>query len=385
MASRWPATLRLWTTDHRLLLDGPRATPAEIERALHTVNAGNLFGYRFQYPPMRVGLHEVYWHRPLVAFQDVRSGQAPGSARCSTRLPDRLRPGCTRSEKTDRALAAPVTARAASDGCVDLSTGFMARSPTTPVSTSASSWIAVHLLGDAPLPHSFARHLLDTARNADARQLAGSAADARSSNSEAGQRLVERPARRHRAWPRTRPARAADLSTARRRRDFEVKYWKTIAALAEGKYLNKEQRRLRARRADAEALACITTAISMRWATTVLELLSQSRRSGGHDREGAGRRSAVLVADRFRLSLDGRLAATISKAHVEERDLIVVHSRPRSKPSRHHGRPLRHGLHGATTTTRLWRRRRPARRGRRRRQSLGHRDAACWRHQSSWN
>ena len=29
---------------------------------------GGLFGYRFLFPPMRVGRHEVYWHRPLVAY-----------------------------------------------------------------------------------------------------------------------------------------------------------------------------------------------------------------------------------------------------------------------------------------------------------------------------
>ena len=34
------------------------------------VQAGGLFGYRFQYPAMRVGRHELYWHRPLVAYMD---------------------------------------------------------------------------------------------------------------------------------------------------------------------------------------------------------------------------------------------------------------------------------------------------------------------------
>src|SRR5262249_60527856 len=30
----------------------------------------------FQYPAMRVGRHEIYWQRPLVAHRDARTGQA---------------------------------------------------------------------------------------------------------------------------------------------------------------------------------------------------------------------------------------------------------------------------------------------------------------------
>ena len=66
--------VQLWTEDSRLLLDGPNATPAELKLAMRTVQAGGLFGYRFQFPAMRVGRYEVYWHRPLVAYRD-RSGE----------------------------------------------------------------------------------------------------------------------------------------------------------------------------------------------------------------------------------------------------------------------------------------------------------------------
>ena len=61
--------VQLWTEDHRLLLDGPNATPEQLKHAMRTVQGGGLFGYRFQFPAMRVGRHEVYWHRPLVAYQ----------------------------------------------------------------------------------------------------------------------------------------------------------------------------------------------------------------------------------------------------------------------------------------------------------------------------
>src|SRR5262249_43250219 len=58
---------QLWTHDWQLLLDGPRATGADIERAAAALAEGGLFGYRFQWLAMRVGRREVYWHRLLAA------------------------------------------------------------------------------------------------------------------------------------------------------------------------------------------------------------------------------------------------------------------------------------------------------------------------------
>ena len=70
---------QIWTEDFRLLLDGPRATAAELARAAERLAAGGLFGYRLFYPPMRVGRHEVFWHRPLVAYLAPRR---PAGRRC---------------------------------------------------------------------------------------------------------------------------------------------------------------------------------------------------------------------------------------------------------------------------------------------------------------
>ncbi|HYA13198.1 MAG TPA: M28 family peptidase, partial [Syntrophales bacterium] len=58
---------QIWAQDHRLILDGPNADKAEISAAIRSINQGGLFGYRFYYPPMRVGSYQIYWHRPLVA------------------------------------------------------------------------------------------------------------------------------------------------------------------------------------------------------------------------------------------------------------------------------------------------------------------------------
>ena len=60
--------VQMWTQDGELLLDGPSATPEQIKHAMRIAQAGGVFGYRFQNPAVRVGAHEVYWHRPLVAY-----------------------------------------------------------------------------------------------------------------------------------------------------------------------------------------------------------------------------------------------------------------------------------------------------------------------------
>ncbi|MBI3724544.1 M28 family peptidase [bacterium] len=58
---------QVWTDKHRALLDGPRASREELERAKATVLRGGHFGFRFFFPPMQAGERSVFWHRPLVA------------------------------------------------------------------------------------------------------------------------------------------------------------------------------------------------------------------------------------------------------------------------------------------------------------------------------
>src|SRR5262249_42411865 len=55
---------QVWTDDARLVLDGPNGSPAELDDAFAAMARGGVFGYRFQFPAMRVGPHELYWHRP---------------------------------------------------------------------------------------------------------------------------------------------------------------------------------------------------------------------------------------------------------------------------------------------------------------------------------
>ena len=63
----------LWNNKFELLLNGPEADRRKIMDVEKTLSKGGLFGYRFFYPPMRVGEYEIYLHRPLVAFVPLES------------------------------------------------------------------------------------------------------------------------------------------------------------------------------------------------------------------------------------------------------------------------------------------------------------------------
>jgi len=58
-----------------LVLDGPRAGRKEIGEAARKILGGGLYRYRFYFPPMQVGKHEVFWHRPLIAFLEQGTNQ----------------------------------------------------------------------------------------------------------------------------------------------------------------------------------------------------------------------------------------------------------------------------------------------------------------------
>jgi hypothetical protein len=58
---------QIWTRDGDLILNGPTATRTEIRSAAIRILEGGIFLYRFHFPAMRVGRHDVYWQRPLAA------------------------------------------------------------------------------------------------------------------------------------------------------------------------------------------------------------------------------------------------------------------------------------------------------------------------------
>ncbi len=64
---------QIWSNNFKLLLNGPEAGKSDLARVEKAISKGGLFGYRFFYPPMRFGEHDIYLHRPLVAFLPLQS------------------------------------------------------------------------------------------------------------------------------------------------------------------------------------------------------------------------------------------------------------------------------------------------------------------------
>jgi hypothetical protein len=233
---------QMWAHDFRPLLDGPRADYHAITRAADVVKAGGMFGYRFVYPAMRLGRHELYWHRPLVAYH-TGTGQpavlpdAPTGYLTAYRAdrPDLTRP----VELWPRLLCRDLHAAA-----LELYRHLPHRGPQHAglnIRKLLDTW---QLLGERPLPRSFARQLLtldkDTTLNGWLASLGEKASDPERGRWLAGElrRRLEpedppaRGARRTRA-----PASLTYRHTARR--SFEVAYWKTIAFLSAGNYQTK--------------------------------------------------------------------------------------------------------------------------------------------------
>jgi hypothetical protein len=241
--------VQLWLPDGRLLLDGPTAPPEAIKRAFETVEAGGVFGYRFQFPAMRVGRHEVYWHRPVAAFLSPATGAAE-------MIPDAplgyltAYPTGGKSKAAD-SRAAYAVPQAALERPVEL----WPRLDDRPLLRAAVAHVNlpgngkqvatarnVRKLFDAaeltggPLPRRLAFRILTHPNksmldNWLATLPAGEIAD--------GVCQLLEPAAT--PLPRRRGAAVPDSLTYARTatRAFEVAYWKTIVALAEGKFLNK--------------------------------------------------------------------------------------------------------------------------------------------------
>jgi len=233
--------VQIWTQDCERLLDGPNARPEEIKQAARLMEQGGLFGYRFQFPAMRVGCHQLYWHRPLVAFMSRQTNQP-------TVLPTAPAGWLTGYDGKNPDLSRPI----------ELWPRLLRREPYVaslhlfehapdhrPHQTSRNVRRLLDsrfLTGGKPVPQSLARQLLhvpkhetldawldclpDKARDPDlARLLVEKLREGLTSNgrSQAGRR---------------RPAKSLTYDQTARR-EFEVDYWRTIATLAEGKYLNK--------------------------------------------------------------------------------------------------------------------------------------------------
>ncbi|HYA49147.1 MAG TPA: M28 family peptidase [Burkholderiales bacterium] len=239
---------QLWTEDSRLLLDGPKATPAELYRAGEAVARGGLFRYRFEFPAMRVGRHEVYWHRPLAAFWSDRTSRAevlPGAPLgCLTAYP---------ADSPDPARPVWLWPRllrrepylAALQGYSHLREHYTHQTPLNILALLDG----FELRGGRRLPREFARHILRLAEETPLDDwiaaLPGLAADAASGDAvrRAIESVLEPPASvaARPGGAAATPAVPASLTfAATATRAFEENLWNDIAFLAHGRYVNKD-------------------------------------------------------------------------------------------------------------------------------------------------
>jgi hypothetical protein len=328
---------QIWTQDFHLLLDGPKACPEDIKKAAHQVEQGGLFGYRFQFPAMRVGPHEIYWHRPLVAYWSNRTNQPAVVADAPL--------GYFTAYRADRLnLARPIELwprllrREPYLASLHLFEHAAEHRPHLTSRNVRKLLDGQYLRAGRPLPRSLARQLLTLAKHEtlddwlDRLPERAHDPDLARWLAEVLRRTVE-PLLPQSKLPLPSGERVGVRGKKRRetggvtfartsQRSFEVAYWKTIAFLAEGKYRNKNnadcvrdpvtQRHLTHHQRDLEALGDYLLAYYRR-------IIGAARMTG---KALAGELPFQWQTDFDFSWSEGWLKNREAKTH--ERDLIVV-------------------------------------------------------------
>ena len=215
--------VQIWTGDFQLLLDGPRAGRADIEQTIHAMAAGGIFGYRFLFPAMRAGDYEVYWQRPLVTYlQDDRitvahDGPLGYLTAYRTDQPDLSHP----VELWPRILDRP-----AHRAAIRLSQGTEHPHHHQDTIRARKILEAAEPLNGL-LPRSFARNL--TNPHEEIERWIGSLPD----------KTLQESLRRVITDAGPLPDEALTYHRTSRR-SFEVDYWRTIAELSAGRFINKD-------------------------------------------------------------------------------------------------------------------------------------------------
>ena len=262
---------QIWTRHYQLLLDGPQASREQLERAAEALRAGGHFGYRFHFPGMRVGMHEVYWQRPLVAYRSAETKEikvlSEAPLGCLTAY-------CAANPRLDepielwpRVLDRPAYRLAALDFVRSAEHHDHLRAIN--LRKLLNAW----QLRGGPLPRSFAKHLLVHAKEKSLeewlRELAhwNGAAEGGTEAAESVEKAVEPVCATvglSKMSGATVGMSGATVGLSNRvlgtagqagsgtqslvpltfehthTRQFETAYWKMIAKLAEGKYRNKD-------------------------------------------------------------------------------------------------------------------------------------------------
>jgi hypothetical protein len=241
---------QLWTADSHLLLDGPKAKQEQLENAARVIAEGGSFRYRFQFPAMRVGLHDVYWQRPLAAYWSESKGKAEV-------VSDGLLGYFTAYPADEPDLSHPV----------ELWPRVLRREPYLLALdnfeqlrehyTHQTSLNIVRLLdswrrwGEKPIPRSFARQVLRLPEREPLEQWLA-ALPAKSANRDAGikiQQVLERCLDQtdvnevHTSIPGARPVGGLPSAITYKQtatRAFEEAWWNDICTLSGSGYINKD-------------------------------------------------------------------------------------------------------------------------------------------------
>ncbi|MCS7046591.1 MAG: hypothetical protein NZO58_09570, partial [Gemmataceae bacterium] len=241
--------VQLWTLEGRLLLDGPSAALDDIKQAMETVLAGGVFGYRFVYPALRVGRHEVFWHRTVAAYycnekqKALLLDEAPlGYLTCYATVPgDGAGPQAVRAQYRvgHDAWQRPVELwprlhrRPLPMALLALA---QPSSPSDVVAAVRNLVDAYHGRGNTPLPRRLAHDLAAVPREVPLKDWLETLPTA---NIYDGVTAILEP--KETPLPRRPGARTPESLTyhATSRRSFETAFWKLLTILAEGRFLNK--------------------------------------------------------------------------------------------------------------------------------------------------
>ncbi len=217
---------QVWNESYEALLDGPRADRDAIRRAAEMCCSGGRFGYRMCFPTMRAGDHSAVWYLPVVARwtedlgTEVRRAPLPGVilAGHASGYEVELRP---------RLLDRPQ--------CIDSIELFQQEPADARQTGNCRRLLEWRELLQRPLPPTFARALLDAAKEEGFDEWLAKL-PSRSNDPARATGLVDSIRGLLAAEEDVGPAFTFDLTQTR---DFEERYWKTIASLTEGDLLGK--------------------------------------------------------------------------------------------------------------------------------------------------
>jgi hypothetical protein len=228
---------QIWDHKFELLLNGPKADRKKIYELEKIMLRGGLFGYRFFYPPMRVGVHDVYLHRPLVAFVPLQSDTAEILSRS-------LNGYFTCYHRDDSAMSNPVELwprmlgrdlyMAALNDFVNGHDHYSHQTPKN-IHSLIDSW---QLQNNKPLTRSFAHKLLNLAKHKSLEQwldelrLHSETPEAGLAMKSALEKIIEP------SEPSALPMSITYDETANRQ--FEEAWWNDIKFLAHGEFIYKD-------------------------------------------------------------------------------------------------------------------------------------------------